>query len=351
MRRSFWAVMGLFSILILILDPKTAADGVREGISLSIQTVIPALFPFILLTHWAGRILEGFSFRVLKPVAGWLGIPQSGISVFLLGTFGGYPTGAQLIYNRWEQNSISTSQAKRLLGFCNNAGPAFLFGMGAVLFSEVKLIWCLWGIQILSSLVTAKLSPKEVSDPYTDTVTSPVSFTRSLERAVKVMGIICGWVVVFRVLLCILDKWFFWCFPSPLKVFLYGILELSNGCVSLSEIQNPGLRFVLCSVFMSFGGFCVWMQTASCVKELGIRSFVLGKLCQTAISATLAMLLQSFLFTGECRIPFSAPSMILVILCCLIPIIYKITVAFPKKSLYNTGKQKGVRLCSFENSR
>lgn len=330
------AIVGVLSILILILDPKTASNGVSAGISLSIQTVIPALFPFILLTHWAGKYLENYSFRKLSNIIGLLGIPQNGIAVFLLGALGGYPTGAQLIYSRWEQKYISKSGAQLLLRFCNNAGPAFLFGMCSVLFSESKILWCLWGIQITSSLLTAKLSAKETPEVYKHTAATSVSFSESLERAVVITGVICGWVTVFRVLICFLDKWVLWSFPTPLKICVYGILELSNGCISLSQIQNTGLQFVLCSVFMSFGGFCVWMQTASCVKSLGIRQFAFGKLCQTAISAGLSMMLQYFLFPGDQRIEISIPAAILVLSCSIIPIIYKKTVAFPPKPLYNT---------------
>ena len=142
-----------------------------------------------------------------------------------------------------------------------------------------------------------------------------------------------------------------WFSPVSIKVFVSGLLEISNGCTSLSQIETDGLRFILCALFMSFGGFSVWMQTASCVKSLGLNSFVKGKLCQTALTAVIAILTQFVLFPPAEQIPIGLPLIISMLICMTVPLIYKKTVAFPGKPLYNTRKQKGVILCSSGKSR
>ena len=57
------------------------------------------------------------------------------------------------------------------------------------------------------------------------------------------MGYICGWVVLFRMILAFFDRWFLWLFPAAVRVGIYGVLELANGCCALLMIENEGLMF------------------------------------------------------------------------------------------------------------
>jgi hypothetical protein len=61
------------------------------------------------------------------------------------------------------------------------------------------------------------------------------------------------------------------------------------------EIQQEGLRFLLCSLFLSFGGLCVTMQTISVTEGLSIRGYLQGKAIQTAFSLCFAGILQMLL--------------------------------------------------------
>ena len=75
-----------------------------------------------------------------------------------------------------------------------------------------------------------------------------------------------------------------WIAESNLITFIAGILELSNGCILLTQIHSEAVRFILCSGFLSFGGICVLMQTASVTDSLGLGLYIPGKIIQTAIS-------------------------------------------------------------------
>lgn len=284
-RVQIFATLGL---LILILDSKTAVLGGQEGISLCLQSVIPSLFPFIMLTNLMAGALGGTTSPLLRPLGKVLGIPAGAEGIFLAGILGGYPTGAQMIHEAWKYNQLSSTEARRMLGFCSNAGPAFLFGMLGPFFSSQKYLWLLWGIHILSAIIAGILLPGRSNNTVSTISSCTPSITGALKRSVAVIGYVCGWVVLFRVLFAFCSRWFLWLLPIEAQAAIYGLLELAGGCCSLNLVAEETLRFVICSGLLAFGGLCVVMQTASVTGSLGLGQYLPGKLIQTISSLWLS---------------------------------------------------------------
>ncbi len=95
----------------------------------------------------------------LQPIAKLFGLPKGGESLLIPAFLGGYPMGAQAISAAYARGQLKKEDASRMLAFCNNAGPAFLFGMIAPLLPEKWMAWSLWGIHIASALVLATVFP------------------------------------------------------------------------------------------------------------------------------------------------------------------------------------------------
>jgi hypothetical protein len=117
-------------------------------------------------------------------------------------------------------------------------------------------------------------------------------------------------------LIAILDRWCLWLFPVNAQVAIYGVLELANGCCSADLIPTAGLRFILCSGMLAFGGICVALQTASVTTDLGLGKYIQGKLLQTIFSILLSTTAQYFLFAPAEKFPISPlfPAIILILL-------------------------------------
>lgn len=105
-----------------------------------------------------------------------------------------------------------------------------------------------------------------------------------MASSVKTMGVICGWVILFRVLIAFLNRWFLWFLPETPRIALIGLLELSNGCCELPKIPDIRVRFMLCSGMLAAGGLCVTAQTATVTKGLSLRYYFLGKAIQILVS-------------------------------------------------------------------
>lgn len=284
----FGAAIGM---LLLILDGQTALSGAREGVDLCIRVLIPSLFPFFVLSGLLTRLLIGHSLAILRPIGNPCGIPKGAESLLLVGLLGGYPVGAQNVADAYRKGFLPEEDALHLLSFCNNAGPAFLFGVIGQQFDQRRAVWLLWMIHILSALLTGAAACRKPGR-ITLTQHNDITITDALEHSVRIMSCTCGWVVLFRILIAFLERWFLWMFPIPTQVLLTGILELSNGCIRLRDIQPEGLRFCIAGVLLSLGGVCVAMQTATSVRELGLKHYYPGKLLQTGFTLLLCLLLQ-----------------------------------------------------------
>lgn len=288
LRKMLTAVLAGAGMLILILDGQTALSGAAAGVDLCLKTVVPSLFPFLFLCALLTDALWGERIRWLRPLGKFFGIPEGGESLLVAAFLGGYPAGAQAVGDAFRANRLSESDACHLLRFCSNAGPAFLFGMTALQFEKQEWIWAIWVIQIGSALLTG-LSGQQNPASNTQLPERSLNISQILVRTVKTMGIICGWIVLFRILTEFLTRWFFWPLSPELSVMLTGLLELSNGCVALGAIETEFTRFLICSGLLSFGGLCVAMQTASVIGTLSLKSYLHGKLQQTLLSLLLSV--------------------------------------------------------------
>jgi hypothetical protein len=113
------------------------------------------------------------------------------------------------------------------------------------------------------------------------------------------MSSICGWVIVFRIVINFCDRWFLNFLPQNAQCLIAGILELTNGCCRLIQIPQDSLRFLFCTIFLSFGGIGVYMQTISVTQELGTGNYILGKIMQTNIAVILSLAFIPVLFNTE----------------------------------------------------
>lgn len=284
MKKQLWTgTLSFIGMLVFLLDSKTALEGAQQGIELCIRTVIPSLFPFFVFSVLLNGNLTGISFPGLSGLGCLFRVPKGAESLLLCGFLGGYPIGAQSIAQAWRRGELTGEDAERMLSFCSNAGPAFLFGMVAPLFSCRWTIWLLWGIHITSAWMVSRIFPARESCAAIAGKRS-ISLPEALSLSLKAISQVCGWVVVFRVVTAFLSRWFLWYFPPVLQAAVTGFLELSNGCCALYALPEESTRFVLASAMLAFGGICVTMQTVSVTEGLSLKPYLTGKFLQTLFS-------------------------------------------------------------------
>ncbi|MBE6925341.1 MAG: hypothetical protein E7461_00715 [Ruminococcaceae bacterium] len=292
-KRTLTVAICAVGTLLLIVDAKTALNSAADAIGLCTAVVVPSLFPFFVLSVVMNNVLSGAKIPLLRPISSLCRIPQGAESILLLGLIGGYPVGAAGIAQAYQSGALSKKDSERMLSFCNNAGPAFIFGLLSPVLGRVELCWALWIIHILSAIAVGTAMPGGSKETASAHCVKTLTVAQAMQMAVRNMATVCGWVIMFRVMLGFISHWFLWLASPVLRSIIAGIFELSNGCLSLIQIENTSLRFLCASGFLSFGGICVSMQTASVTGGLSLRKYYIGKTLQTILSLLLGVIFLS----------------------------------------------------------
>lgn len=301
----FPAIIGL-AVVVLILDSSVAFQGAAEGLQLCVQTVIPSLFPLMFFMTIMVSLPEVNHFPYFKRIGKWFHIPNGSETILLTGLLGGYPLGAVCIGQAVSEGRLSSKIGSHMIVFCNAAGPAFIFGIAAGLFKQRWIGFLLWGIQILSCLYVSGCMASKDEASFSAVSPPAASSSQAMDRSVKSISMICSWIIMMRILIAILEQHILYALPLTFRIFIRGILELSNGCISLYGVRQPNLRFLFVSAFLGFGGLCVALQSCSAAKGVCTKRYLPGKLLQGIVSFLLALTVQPFVFgSSQTNVIFS----------------------------------------------
>lgn len=287
-------LLGLFA-LSLLLFPTESAQAARQGLSLCLETVLPSLFPFFVLSSLCISTGAAAAFgRALEPVMRPLfGLSGAGAGALALGLTGGYPVGARSVAELYRDGALSRQEAERLLAFCNNAGPGFVMGIcGGAVFHSTRAGLYLYLTHVAAAVLTGillrrkqplRLRTAEQRKRNPAPRRLAAAFPAAVRDSFAAAWSVCGYVVIFAVLLRFATA------ALPGAALLPGLLELTNAVLSLTPDRQG---FVACAVLLGWGGLSVHAQTLSVLEDSGLsaNTYFLGKITQAALSAPLALL-------------------------------------------------------------
>ena len=288
------ACLALSGVLVLFLaEAGFVRAAAAEALSLCARSVIPALFPFLvvsslLLSLGLGELLSPMLAGLMEPLFRVDGV---GSSALLLGLVGGYPIGAKTAADLYRGGRLSRPEAERLLAFCNNSNPVFLISvLGVGVFGSVRAGVWLWLIHLLSALLTGLLfrnhgGPARRQAGGTaafQAVSLSAAFVAAVRESLSGMLSVCAFVTFFYVLARPLASLGGWLGPV-----LVGLTEL----FSLTPLLRPDrFGFILASAMAGWGGLSVLCQTAAVLEGSGLRlrGCAAGKAVQALLAGLLA---------------------------------------------------------------
>ena len=293
----------------LLFFPDVSAAAAREGVALCLQTVLPSLFPFFVLSSLlvqsdVPRLLSRAMAGVMYPL---FGVSGAGASALILGLLGGYPVGARTVAELYGRGEIAREEAEQLLAFCNNSGPGFFLGVcGTAVFGSARAGAYLYLIHVGAALVTGVLLRRDLGLPRRKAVSrqrAPFDLAVALPAAVQssfaAVGSVSAFVIFFMVLLRLLSLVPALAALPPLpplpRAALFGFMEMTNGVNALPATRTG---FVLCAAIMNWGGLSVQAQTRAMLagSTLSARRCVIGKAVQALAGVPLALLAAQRLF-------------------------------------------------------
>lgn len=303
---AFRAAVLLLLAVLLLRYRTAAAGGVLSGIHTCLNTLMPSLFPFILLSclctnSRAAQVL----FRPLSPVMrSVFHLPACAAPAVLLGLTTGYPTGAKITANLYHLGKLTKEQAARLLCFCTAPGYAFAasYTGGLLLRSErigLNLFFACAAAPILIGLILSRFAekPEKVSEPPEST---PGGIVSAVQDGVKASVSLCAFVIVFSMLsavlrasgvfqfvcnlLCVLFSKFGLTVPLANALLTMG-LEITAG---VSQCVYWHLPVSVLAFGLGFCGVCIHLQIFSFFHKSGfplsktgyfLSRFINGLLC------------------------------------------------------------------------
>ena len=244
-----------FNVLIIIF-PKEIIKSAKNGLLLWYNFALPSLLPFIIGTN----ILKSTNFPIylskkLSPIFNKIfKISGNGAFPIVCGMLSGYPLGAKLTCDLYNENKISKSEAQRILCFSNNSGPIFIIGtIGTQMLNNSALGYKLLAIHIFSAITLGMLlgivSKKDNKKCiYHKSLIKPIGelLNTSISNGIETIVAIGGYIVFFSILYTLLSKTQVISFLSkPLcilgmdqytsKGIISGLLEITNRCSIISK--------------------------------------------------------------------------------------------------------------------
>lgn len=304
MKKKLSLLFVLLLLIFLLLFPAEALAASREGLKLWLETLLPTLLPFLILTGILVRT-DGTT-KILHPIAPFFkvvfGLSPGGTYVFLLGMLTGYPMGAKLTADLYYAGKISRQEGEYLLTFCNNPSPAFLITYVGQICLEGKIhTGLLAGILLLADmicmcffrfLVYEKRVKNEFCPPLPSRPgTTPAGLLDSvIMNSFETMAKLGGYILMFSILSAAIGH--FWIFPETIKYIFLGGLEITTGLhgLMLSAFTYP-VRVLLTLCISAFGGLCIMAQTKSVLgKDLSLHPYASAKCMNAAITAVLTLI-------------------------------------------------------------
>lgn len=303
------AVLLLFLLLCaagLLVWSRAVSAAVSQAVSVCTQVLLPALFPFLVLSNLLVRsdTLRRLSGHLEPVTRSLFGLPGNLAAPLLLGAVGGYPVGAKTVAALYRAGGCRREDALRALGFCNNGGPAFFIGaLGAGLLNDPALGLRLYLTHLLAALLIGMFCPGSKtavkSSSSTESLSDSGPFLPALLSAVTdgfgAFLNLCAFVLLFSVWICLLRQLpGFSALPQGLQGLLCGLLELTSGTGLLCSAALPADALCAALSFLcGWGGLSVQLQTISLLHEVELpcRRSLCCKLLQGLLAAGLSVLL------------------------------------------------------------
>lgn len=262
-----------FAMVLLLWQEDVARNAARDALLLSAGTVIPALFPFMVLSGIAVSRDVFTSCSRFLPLHKPARLPPDAASVILLGFIGGAPVGAVAACRLYEKGRLSRRDAVRLCSLVSNPSPPFFFSTVAVWWGAPLFGIFLWITSFLIGLLLCRWLPSQGDTPPPSPLPSvreePLeslsgSFCRSVSDAASTCLIIAAYTVFFRTSAAVLASFF-----PALSVPLSMVFEFTSGAVSGAGMGGM-LGGAVTGFSLGFLGLSVFMQICAAAAPVGL---------------------------------------------------------------------------------
>ena len=301
-----FTALSLYLIFLMLRYPALSLEYASTGLTLWFTKMVPTLLPFMILSGIMIRMnlterLVGLLHPLLHRI---YGTSKNGSYTIIMGFLCGFPMGARIVGELYEQHKLSREESALLLSFCNNIGPIYFLSyviptLGIDRPGRPFLL--MYGIPLLYGFLLMRIRPwmtRKVSScenhPEARSLQARQPGSCSLLAAIDasvLSGLIgiarLGGYMVFFNLLNIVFQPFQHVNTNILNIYRC-LLEITSGI----DCSGRSINFAIL-ILLPFGGFSCIAQTYSMIRQtdLSLRPYLYHKAVQTAVTAACYLLL------------------------------------------------------------
>ncbi|WP_425448946.1 sporulation integral membrane protein YlbJ [Dethiothermospora halolimnae] len=333
----------LWLTITIVLYPKESVKAAKDGLYTWFNVVLPSLLPFFIgaeiliglgVVNFLGSLLQ----PLMKPI---FNVPGEGAFPFVMSITSGYPVGAKMVSKLRIQSSVSQVEAQRLTAFCSTSGPLFMIGAVAVGMFKNSSIGPLIAIAHYLGAISvgilfrfykrkeniAKNNSKNfnMKNSFNELIKARQEDGRPLgilmgdavKEGFNSMVMVGGFIILYSVVIEVLDITNILNYISRalsiliptlqnteiIKGILSGIIEMTNGCKMISEIESTSLivKISAASFLIGWSGFSIHSQAMTMLGKTDIKNnvYFFSKLVHGILSSFFTIILYKFIFKNH----------------------------------------------------
>lgn len=275
----FIAVAGVF-----LSSPATYMQSFLDGVSVWAYNVLPALFPFAVITSIATKFFPKSKVSLCKTL---FGVKADGI--FFTSLLCGYPIGAKSL----SESRFDCDTCTRMCSFCSTASPIFIVAtVGAKLLCNTTATLILLFSHWLSAIVCGLMYRKNTEEQsFVKKEFSPADIGNTVTSSLISVLSVGGLIALFYLLGDIVKSFLPSTLDNSIPInFAMGLLEMTNGIISVCAICDVASATVLSSFLLAFGGMCVFAQSLTflAAKDVKPVQFLKIKFLQGSVATIIS---------------------------------------------------------------
>ncbi len=309
----------LFIGIEVLKESNSILKTVKFSLSIWENNIFPSLFPFFVISDLLINCgFASFLGEILKPIMYKLFRLKGEASFALvLSMLSGFPSGAKYTKELYKQGLINEREATKILTFTHFSNPLFVLGTISIMFLNNKeigflILFCHYISNFIIGLLfrsyhiskkdTVKISLKRaINAMHERRINNDKNFGQlisdSLINSIHTLLLILGVITMFLIITTIID--------NNIKIDMYnqsilnGIFEMTQGLKYVSLLPIPlKNKAVLATLFISFGGLSVHMQTISIISDTKIKyyPFLIARILHASIASLLLYILFDYYF-------------------------------------------------------
>ncbi len=314
-------IIALCTVSIIIIFPKDSVEAARNGLQTWFNIVLPALLPFFICSEiLVGLGVVNFIGTLLQPLMNPIfNVRGEGAFPLVMSVTSGYPVGVKLASKLRIAETITQTEAQRLVSFCSTSGPLFMIGAVSVgMFNDVRIGSLIAFSHYLGVLTVGILfsfykrkDKTLVNKPQRNIIKASIKnllearkedgraigvlMGDAVKDGMNTMLMVGGFIILYSVIIRVLhvtntfeviSNIIISISPISLRkdiliAALSGFVEITNGCKIVSSISSTTLitRISIVSLLIGWSGFSIHSQAMTVLSktDIKIKIYILSK--------------------------------------------------------------------------